>query len=152
MDHDDAPSLSALQLDKQICFSLYRASNAMIRAYRPLLDELGLTYLQYLVLMVLWDRDGLNLGELGQQLGLDSGTLTPLIKRLESKALVFRQASQTDERVKHIYLSNAGKALKKDAACIPEKQLQRVNLSLGELKQLKQLCDRLIINEVNQDS
>ncbi len=143
------PDTSLLKLDKQVCFSLYRAANAMVRAYRPLLKELDITYLQYLALMVLWDEDGLSIGELGQQLSLDTGTLTPLIKRLESKGILRRIASTKDERVKHLHLTSRGKAMREQAESIPAQQLCRVNLNPKELLELKQLCDRLQIDDEN---
>jgi DNA-binding MarR family transcriptional regulator len=91
-----------LLLENQICFPLYSAANALVRAYRPLLEDLDLTYLQYVVLMVLWEDSSLNVKELGERLGLDSGTLTPLLKRLEGKGLVDRRRSETDERARII--------------------------------------------------
>ncbi|CAG9296338.1 hypothetical protein CEDIAZO_01487 [Celerinatantimonas diazotrophica] len=92
-----------LLLDNQVCFALYSAANAIVRAYRPLLIELDLTYLQYLVMMVLWQSNGINVKTLGEKLHLDSGTLTPLLKRLEGKKLVQRRVSQRDERVKELF-------------------------------------------------
>ncbi len=90
-------SEAQLLLENQICFPLYSAANAMIRAYRPLLDALDLTYSQYLVLLVLWQQNGINVKDLGAKLHLDSGTLTPLLKRLEAKGIVERRRGQTDE-------------------------------------------------------
>src|SRR6187431_2340286 len=91
----------ALLLDNQLCFALYSASLAMTRLYKPLLAELGLTYPQYLAMLVLWERDGLMVSELGERLGLDSGTLTPLLKRLEALELVARIRAVEDERRVH---------------------------------------------------
>ena len=108
-----------LKLDQQVCFSLYSASNMISRAYRPLLNKLDLTYLQYIVMMVLWEHKSLNVSELGQRLHLDSGTLTPLLKRLEAKQLVVRKRGESDERVRQISLTNSGAALKKSAETIP---------------------------------
>ena len=101
----DPTNNSQLLFDKQICFPLYSAANAMVRAYRPLLAELDITYLQYMVLMVLWQESSLNVRELGQRLTLDSGTLTPLLKRLDSKGLVERKRSIEDERVRVISIT-----------------------------------------------
>jgi Ohr subfamily peroxiredoxin len=95
----------ALQLDNQLCFALYSASLAMTKLYKPLLDELGLTYPQYLVMLVLWEGDGLMVSELGQRLSLDSGTLTPLLKRLEAAGLISRLRDVQDERRVHIHLT-----------------------------------------------
>src|SRR5689334_3586565 len=95
----------ALLLDNQVCFALYSASLAMTKLYKPLLDELGLTYPQYLVMLVLWEGDGLMVSELGQRLSLDSGTLTPLLKRLETSGLITRIRAVEDERRVHVTLT-----------------------------------------------
>ena len=134
----------ALEFDKQICFSLYSAANAMVRAYRPLLNSLDLTYLQYIVMMVLWEKQGISVSSLGNKLHLDSGTLTPLLKRLESKGLLIRKISEKDERVKCLFLTDAGKALKARASSIPEKVLCKANVPFDSLLQLKAQCDQLI--------
>jgi DNA-binding MarR family transcriptional regulator len=107
------------KLDDQLCFALYSASRAMTRAYAPLLEPLGLTYPQYLVLLVLWERDGLSVNQLGERLALDSGTLTPLLKRLEHQGLVVRRRGEDDERVVRIRLSPTGRALRGKARKIP---------------------------------
>jgi DNA-binding MarR family transcriptional regulator len=109
----------ALLLDNQLCFALYSASLAMTKLYKPLLAELGLTYPQYLAMLVLWERDGLMVSELGERLFLDSGTLTPLLKRLESAGLIARIRALDDERRVHITLTAAGRKLKARAARIP---------------------------------
>jgi MarR family transcriptional regulator, organic hydroperoxide resistance regulator len=109
-----------LRLDQQLCFPLYAAANAIGRAYRPLLEPLGLTYPQYLVMLVLWESAPLSVGELGTQLLLDSGTLTPLLKRLESAGLVQRQRDPEDERRVVIDLKAAGRQLKAKARAVPE--------------------------------
>jgi DNA-binding MarR family transcriptional regulator len=108
-----------LALDKQLCFALYSASLAMTKTYKPLLEKLGLTYPQYLVMMVLWERDDLLVKEIGERLFLDSGTLTPLLKRLQASALIARTRDQADERQVRITLTAAGRALKKKAQEIP---------------------------------
>src|SRR3954469_15511270 len=97
----------ALLLDNQVCFALYSASLAMTKLYKPLLDELGLTYPQYLAMLALWERDGLMVSELGERLWLDSGTLTPLLKRLEAAGLVARNRDAQDERRVHVSLTTA---------------------------------------------
>jgi len=109
----------ALKLDNQLCFALYSASLAMTKLYKPLLAELGLTYPQYLVMLVLWERDGLMVSELGERLFLDSGTLTPLLKRLEAAGLVARIRALDDERRVHVTLTAEGRKLKSRAAKIP---------------------------------
>lgn len=134
----------ALSFDKQICFSLYSAANAMVRAYRPLLQSLDLTYLQYIVMMVLWEEEGISISSLGNKLHLDSGTLTPLLKRLESKGLVLRKVSPKDERVKSLFLTESGKSLKKQASKIPEQVLCKTSTSYESLQQLKLQCDELL--------
>jgi MarR family transcriptional regulator, organic hydroperoxide resistance regulator len=126
----------ALLLDNQLCFALYSASLAMTKLYKPLLDELGLTYPQYLVMLVLWEGDGLMVSELGQRLYLDSGTLTPLLKRLESAGLVSRMRDVADERRVHVHLTAAGRKLKSRAARVPACMLQASQCPLPELKQL----------------
>jgi DNA-binding MarR family transcriptional regulator len=108
-----------LHLDDQLCFALYHASRALTRAYAPLLEPLGLTYPQYLVLLVLWERDGVPVKALGDRLSLDSGTLTPLLKRLEQQGLVTRTRSEDDERVVQIHLTVTGRALRGKAKKIP---------------------------------
>jgi len=105
-------SSDPLQLDDQLCFALYHASRALTRAYGPLLEPLGLTYPQYLVLLVLWEGDGLSVKDIGERLKLDSGTLTPLLKRLEQQGLVARQRGEDDERVVRIHLTPAGRSLR----------------------------------------
>jgi DNA-binding MarR family transcriptional regulator len=108
-----------LALDDQLCFALYAAQRAMTRAYAPLLEPLGITYPQYLVMIVLWEEDGASVKRIGERLALDSGTLTPLLKRLEQQGLVARRRSEEDERVVHIDLTQAGKALRAKAKRIP---------------------------------
>jgi len=110
-----------LKLDKQLCFALYAASKAMTQAYRPFLQKLGLTYPQYLVFLVLWEEDGISLKALGTRLYLDSGTLTPLLKRLEKHSLIERRRFEKDEREIRICLTDAGRALKGQARSIPER-------------------------------
>jgi MarR family transcriptional regulator, organic hydroperoxide resistance regulator len=137
----------ALLLDNQLCFALYSTSLAMTKLYKPLLDELGLTYPQYLVMLVLWEEDGPMVSELGERLYLDSGTLTPLLKRLEAAGLIARVRDTQDERRVHITLTATGRKLKSKAQKIPGCVRTASQCSLGELVQLKQqlrgLRDRL---------
>ena len=146
----NTPRLStdqALQLDHQLCFALYSASLAMTKLYKPLLDEMGLTYPQYLALLVLWERDGLTVSELGQRLRLDSGTLTPLLKRMEAAGLVTRLRDAADERRVLIRLTAAGRRLKARAQRIPACVLQATRCDLSEVmaltQQLQTVRDRL---------
>ena len=126
-----------LLLDNQLCFALYAASRAMTAAYAPLLDALGLTYPQYLVMLVLWEQDGERVSSIGERLHLDSATLTPLLKRLEARELVERRRSSADERVVEVFLTAAGKRLERKASEIPACMLQKAKLSLAELAKLR---------------
>jgi DNA-binding MarR family transcriptional regulator len=137
-------SIESLKLENQICFPLYSASNAIVRAYRPYLNELDLTYLQYMVLMVLWEENKLNVKELGQRLKLDSGTLTPLLKRLALKGLVERTRSDKDERSRIISITSEGQKLHKKAESIPEKLSCKVGLEKQQLVQLRLLCQQVL--------
>ncbi|NRF28515.1 MarR family winged helix-turn-helix transcriptional regulator [Vibrio coralliilyticus] len=137
-----------LLLDNQLCFPLYSAANAVIRAYRPMLEQLDLTYSQYLVMMLLWEKDGASVKDLGTRLHLDSGTLTPLLKRLEVKGFVARGRSQEDERVRVLNLTNAGQALKDLAKSVPNAMRCKIDLEVDELVTLKQLCEKVLNNLV----
>lgn len=108
-----------LRLDLQLCFALYSSSLAMTKLYKPLLAPLGLTYPQYLVMLVLWEADGISVSTLGQRLSLDSGTLTPLLKRLESADLIARRRASDDERRVDLFLTDSGLALRQQAGNIP---------------------------------
>ncbi len=133
----------ALLLDNQLCFAMYSTSLAMTKLYKPLLDELGLTYPQYLVMLVLWERDGLMVSELGERLFLDSGTLTPLLKRMETSGLLARIRAVDDERRVHISLTAAGRRLKAKAAKIPGCVLSATQCSIPELVSLTQQMQAL---------
>ena len=140
-------SLSAdelLKLDNQLCFAVYSASLAMTRLYKPLLEKLGLTYPQYLVLLVLWERDGLTVSELGERLSLDSGTLTPLLKRLEALGLVERTRSTDDERVVHIHLTASGRRLRAKAEGVPAAMFCATGLSGASAERLGTELRRLL--------
>lgn len=136
-----------LKLDNQLCFAVYSASLAMTRLYKPLLEKLNLTYPQYLVMLALWERDRLMVSELGAQLSLDSGTLTPLLKRLEANGLVARLRDVADERRVHVTLTAAGRKLKARAAGVPACLLAASQCSISELvdltRQLQSLRDRV---------
>ncbi len=137
-----------LKLDHQLCFALYSASLAMTKLYKPMLEEMGLTYPQYLAMLVLWENDGVTVSELGERLYLDSGTLTPLLKRLEAADLVTRLRDVEDERRVLIRLTAAGRKLKARAARIPGCVLQATQCELTEAieltRQVQTLRDRLI--------
>jgi MarR family transcriptional regulator, organic hydroperoxide resistance regulator len=136
-------SAAMLLLDNQLCFALYSTSLAMTRVYKPLLDEIGLTYPQYLAMLVLWEQDGLMVSELGERLYLDSGTLTPLLKRLESSGLIARIRAVEDERRVHITLTAAGRKLKAKAAKIPGCIVNASQCSIPELMALTQQVQTL---------
>jgi MarR family transcriptional regulator, organic hydroperoxide resistance regulator len=130
--------MKALHLDAQLCFSLYAASRAMTAAYGPLLGPLGLTYPQYLVMLVLWEGDGLSVKALGERLQLDSGTLTPLLKKLERAGQVVRARDDRDARVVRVSLTAAGKALRKKAQAVPRALLCLTGLDLPGLARLRE--------------
>ncbi|MCV2355532.1 MarR family transcriptional regulator [Paucibacter sp. B2R-40] len=132
-----------LQLDRQLCFALYASSLAMTKQYKPLLAALGLTYPQYLVMLLLWESDGMSVSSLGQRLSLDSGTLTPLLKRLEANGLINRQRAVDDERRVDIFLSEAGNALRVQARQIPPQMACATACSLEELQSLTQRLHQL---------
>jgi len=132
-----------LKLDNQLCFTLYSASLAMNKVYRKLLAPLGLTYPQYLVMLVLWERDELTVSEIGERLFLDSATLTPLLKRLETSELLTRTRSASDERQVLIALSRSGKALKTKAAQVPEGVFCAAALGINQLGQIKSQLETL---------
>ena len=124
-------------LDDQLCFALYAATHAITRAYRPLLNELGITYPQYLVLLVLWEEDTVPVGEIARRLQLDAAALTPLVKRLETLGLVTRQRDARDERIVRISLSAAGRGLRHRAIDVQREVFLRTGLSHGEFAALR---------------
>jgi DNA-binding MarR family transcriptional regulator len=131
------------KLDDQLCFALYSASRAMTGAYAEFLGELGITYPQYLVLLTLWEQDGVRVSDVGQRLFLDSATLTPLLKRLEGRGLLERRRSQRDERVVELFLTRAGKALQRRAADMAEAVFCKTDLSLAGLGALRESLQAL---------
>lgn len=137
-DHD-----AWLRLDHQLCFALYASSLAMTKLYKPLLAPLGLTYPQYLVMLVLWEQSPVSVSQLGERLQLDSGTLTPLLKRLEQAGWLQRQRDPADERRVRVALSDAGAALKSRAAAVPQQVACAAACSLDELQSLTQRLQQL---------
>lgn len=125
------------KLDQALCFAIYSAGLAFNRLYKPILDEMGLTYPQYLVMMALWERDGQGVGELGDQLFLESNTLTPLIKRLEAAGFVKRARDTEDERQVRVSLTAKGRDLVKDASCVPGQVLEATGMSVEQLGRLR---------------
>ena len=136
--------VNPLQLDLQLCFALYEASNLVTRLYRPLLEPLGLTYPQYLAMLALWERAPRTVGEIGETLGLDSGTLTPLLKRLEAGGLISRRRDPLDERRVNIDVTLAGAKLREQALSVPEAILCQLKLPVGDLAGLHGMLHRLI--------
>ena len=142
-------STSPLDLDNQLCFALYRASHSVVRAYKTELDQLGLTYPQYLVMLALWQTDGpQGVGQLGDLLGLDSGTLTPVLRRLEQRGLVVRRRDEHDERRRLIGLTDAGRDLRALAEKVPERIAARFpmqgkdyHLLMAQLGEITQAFD-----------
>lgn len=137
------PTPPQLRLDNQLCFALYSASLSMTKLYRPLLQQIGLTYPQYLVMLVLWEGDDLRVSTLGERLFLDSGTLTPLLKRMESADLLTRQRSAQDEREVRVRLTPNGRALRARAESIPQTLLCASGCEPSELIPLKQSLQKL---------
>ncbi|HEY8574962.1 MAG TPA: MarR family transcriptional regulator [Devosia sp.] len=143
-----AKAADLLQLDSMLCFAVYSASHAFTRFYKPRLDSLDLTYPQYLACLVLWEQDGLTVKALGERLFLDSGTTTPLLKRLEARGLVRRQRDERDERQVRIYLTEEGQALREKALSIPlsvgkalEGNAEAVAAMRRELQNLRSMLD-----------
>lgn len=141
--HRASAATPPLLLDQQLCFALYAANLAMGKVYRKLLAELDLTYPQYLVMLVLWERDGLTVSEIGARLYLDSATLTPLLKRLAATGLLVRERSTQDERQVMISLTAKGHSLKKRAGAVPEGVFCAAGCTPGELRALKRDLERL---------
>jgi DNA-binding MarR family transcriptional regulator len=133
----------ALTLDEALCFALYTASRALTGFYRPLLDELGITYPQYLVLLALWQRDGVPVGALAERLRLDYGTLSPLLKRLQAAGLIRRERRAEDERSVIVSLTEAGRALHARADCIPEEVIAASGLDRQSFEALRETLQRL---------
>ncbi|MBJ7332119.1 MAG: MarR family transcriptional regulator [Solirubrobacteraceae bacterium] len=133
-----------LALDRQVCFALYAASRALTTAYRPLLEPLGLTYPQYLVMLVLWEESPRAVGEIGADLHLDSGTLSPLIKRLEANGLVRRHRSQDDERRVLVALTDEGRALRDRAFDIPQRLVAATGSDAEAVALVQRACEALL--------
>ena len=140
-----------LQIKNQVCFPLYALSREIIGAYRPFLDALEITYPQYIVLMVLWEEEPLTVNSIGEKLHLDSGTLSPLLKKMEAKNLIFRKRKTEDERIVEIFLTEKGREIKADAAAIPGKLMYQLKVTEEEIIQLKEISNK-ILNRISQKS
>lgn len=142
---------AALPLDDQLCFSLYAASMAVNRVYKPLLDGLGITYPQYLVMHALWEADGLTVGTIAERLALESSTVTPLLKRLENAGFLTRARNPADERQVQVSLTSKGLQLREDCGCLAEAVLARTGASAKELaelnRQIRLLREALSVNK-----
>lgn len=133
-----------LKLDNQLCFSLYAASREVIKIYKPLLDKYGLTYTQYIAMLVVWEHEKITVKEMGQRLHLDSGTLTPVIKKLVAMGLVEKYRDANDDRVVIIEVSEKGRSLKDEICDVPEQMYCKLNSSLEDAVHLKKLLDHLL--------
>lgn len=133
-----------LKLSKQLCFPLYACSREMIKLYKPWLDELGLTYTQYITMMVLWEHKSMTVKGLGQELFLDSGTLTPLLKKLEEKGLVSRRRSDLDERNLIVTITEEGEAMKDHALHIPAEMTKCINLPREDIRNLYRMLHQML--------
>lgn len=142
----DVALSSSLRLDDQLCFGLYAASRSIIGVYRPLLDRIGLTYPQYLVMLVLWEHGPRTIKEISAALQLDYGTLTPLLKRLEAVGLIQRQRRADDERAVTVSLTEDGRRLRSEAAAVPLEISRAFGLSAGDTATLRDLLRRVVAN------
>lgn len=133
-----------LHLEHQLCFPLYASSRELIKLYKPVLDRIGLTYTQYITMLLLWEHRSLTAKELGEFLHLDSGTLTPLLKKLEAKGLLTRRRAAMDERSLIVTITEAGVQLRDEALCVPEEMDHLSLLTLEERAQLRQLLHKLL--------
>ena len=131
-------------IDQQVCFPVYLLAKDIINLYRPLLDSIDLTYPQYLVMLVLWKNKEQTVNQLGEKLRLDSGTLTPLLKRLEQKDYLRRVRSTLDERVVNISLTSTGEAIKENANCIPQQLIESMQVSVEDLTNLKEIITKIL--------
>lgn len=137
-----------LRLDRQLCFPLYVCSKELIKNYKPLLDPLGITYTQYIAFMALWEEDNLSVKELGQRLYLDSGTLTPLLKKMEQQGFIVRERSLKDERNVYIKLTEKGIELRDKAVHIPEKMGACLPINEEDIATLQKILNKYL-NELN---
>lgn len=134
-----------IKLDNQVCFSLYAASREVIKVYKPLLDKYGLTYTQYIAMLVIWEHEKITFKEMGQKLHLDSGTLTPVLKKLLSMELIIKYRDVNDDRVVVIELTQKGRKLKDEIIDIPEQMKCKLGGNIEEAKELKEMLDKLLL-------
>jgi DNA-binding MarR family transcriptional regulator len=144
-----------LKLGNQLCFPVYAASRLITREYQPFLDKLGITYPQYLVLMILWEEDGMPVNDIAKKLILNTNTITPLLKRMENQGIIKRKRSRQDERKVIVQLTAKGRELQEEASLIPEKLAGRLvegELKIDDLIRMKEMLDSMIRSLSNQDS
>ena len=134
-----------IKLDNQLCFSLYAASREVIKIYKPLLDKYGLTYTQYIAMLVVWEYEKITVKEMGQKLHLDSGTLTPVLKKLQSMDLIDKYRDKNDDRVVIVEVSEKGRELKDKITDVPEQMYCRLGSKVEDAIQLKKMLDKLLI-------
>ena len=140
-----------LKLTNQGCFPVYALAKEIVNHYRPYLDKLDLTYPQYLVMLVLWEENEQTVTQLGEKLKLDSGTLTPLLKRMQQKELIFRKRSHADERVVNISVTEKGQQLKTEAEYMPQQLMDSMHISIEDLKTLKDIIEKILL-KINQNN
>lgn len=151
----DAMVYEQLKLGNQLCFPVYAASRLITREYQPFLDRLGITYPQYLVLMILWEEDGMPVNDIAKKLILNTNTITPLLKRMENQGIIRRKRSRQDERKVIVQLTAKGRELQEEASLIPEKLAGRLvegELKIDDLIRMKEMLDSMIRSLSNQDS
>lgn len=136
-----------LKLDNQLCFKIYASHRKITKEYKPLLDKINLTYPQYLVMLVLWETDNITVKDLGEKLYLDSGTVSPLIKNLETKNLVKKQRDLEDERVVYVNLTDKGQNLKEKALCVPKMMIKKGLVNEEEYLTLMSILNKFMSNE-----
>ncbi len=141
----DNVNTDSIRIEEQLCFPLYACSKEMVRKYKPFLDELGLTYTQYITMIVLWEKKETNVKELGERLYLDSGTLTPLLKKLELKGYITRKRSTADERNLLVKITEEGIALKEQARNIPVRLLKELDLTQAEIDRLHEAIYDILV-------
>jgi DNA-binding MarR family transcriptional regulator len=133
-----------LKIDNQLCFRIYSASRGIIRMYKPLLDKLGITYPQYVTMMVLWEKEKIDFKSLSNILDMKTGTLTPILQKLVAKGYIYKEKNQHDDRKVTIVLSKLGKQIKDEATCIPKEMLENLGLSRDEYLKYNNILDELI--------
>lgn len=141
---DKLKKYESIKLDNQVCFSLYAASREIIKLYKPFLDKFNLTYTQYIAMLVLWEDEKSTVKDIGKRLHLDSGTLTPLLKKIESMGLITRYRDVNDDRVVIVELTEKGRLLKDDVTEVPREVACKINMPVDNVMELKKYLDELL--------